>query len=200
MGKTLYLDCTNGISGDMTVAALLDAGANEARLRDALASLPLDGYEVRISRVKKAGIDCCDFDVVLDEAHENHDHDMRTSMGATTTMVTATGMITPATTTTTMGTAMRGAPATTVTTMLTSTAITTIITSTAAPRTSTPSSMPASWRRGRASSPTAWWTSSRMPRPRRTPFPLDEVHFTRWGPSIPSSISWRSPCASTTST
>ncbi len=76
MGKTLYLDCTNGISGDMTVAALLDAGANEARLRDALASLPLDGYEVRISRVKKAGIDCCDFDVVLDEAHENHDHDM----------------------------------------------------------------------------------------------------------------------------
>ena len=76
MGKTLYLDCTNGISGDMTVAALLDLGANEARLRDALASLPVSGYEVRISRVKKAGIDCCDFDVVLDAAHENHDHDM----------------------------------------------------------------------------------------------------------------------------
>ena len=76
MGKTLYLDCTNGISGDMTVAALLDLGANEARLRDALASLPVSGYEVHISRVKKAGIDCCDFDVVLDAAHENHDHDM----------------------------------------------------------------------------------------------------------------------------
>lgn len=76
MGKTLYLDCTNGISGDMTVAALLDLGANEARLRDALASLPVTGYEVRVSRVKKAGIDCCDFDVVLDAEHENHDHDM----------------------------------------------------------------------------------------------------------------------------
>ena len=76
MGKTLYLDCTNGISGDMTVAALLDLGANEVRLRDALASLPVSGYEVRIGRVKKAGIDCCDFDVVLDAAHENHDHDM----------------------------------------------------------------------------------------------------------------------------
>ena len=76
MGKTLYLDCTNGISGDMTVAALLDLGGNEARLRDALASLPVEGYEVRVSRVSKAGIDCCDFDVVLDAAHENHDHDM----------------------------------------------------------------------------------------------------------------------------
>lgn len=76
MGKTLYLDCTNGISGDMTVAALLDLGANEARLRDALASLPVAGYEVRVSRVAKAGIDCCDFDVVLDAEHENHDHDM----------------------------------------------------------------------------------------------------------------------------
>lgn len=74
--KTLYLDCSSGISGDMTVAALLDLGADEQALRDALASLPLDGYEIRISRVKKSGIDACDFDVVLDEAHENHDHDM----------------------------------------------------------------------------------------------------------------------------
>ncbi len=82
MGKTLYLDCTNGISGDMCVAALLDLGANEARLRDALASLPVDGYEIRVSRVKKAGIDCCDFDVVLDAAHENHDHDMAYLHGA----------------------------------------------------------------------------------------------------------------------
>ncbi len=76
MGKTLYLDCQSGISGDMFVAALLDLGANEQRLRDALASLPVDGYGVRVSRVKKAGIDCCDFDVVLDAEHENHDHDM----------------------------------------------------------------------------------------------------------------------------
>ena len=76
MGKTLYLDCTNGISGDMLVAALLDAGANEARLRDTLATLPVSGFDIRVSRVKKAGIDCCDFDVVLDAAHENHDHDM----------------------------------------------------------------------------------------------------------------------------
>lgn len=76
MGKTLYLDCTSGISGDMFVAALLDLGANEARLRDALETLNVDGFDIRVSRVLKAGIDCCDFDVQLDHAHENHDHDM----------------------------------------------------------------------------------------------------------------------------
>ncbi len=76
MGKTLYLECSAGISGDMSVAALLDLGANESALRAALASLPAEGFSIRVSRVKKAGLDACDFDVVLDAAHENHDHDM----------------------------------------------------------------------------------------------------------------------------
>lgn len=74
--KILYLECLSGISGDMTVAALLDLGADEKKLREALASLPLTGYDVHISRVKKSGLDACDFAVRLDEAHENHDHDM----------------------------------------------------------------------------------------------------------------------------
>lgn len=76
MGKTLYLECYSGISGDMTVAALLDLGADERVLRKALESLPVKGFEIKISRVKKAGLDVCDFLVKLDESHENHDHDM----------------------------------------------------------------------------------------------------------------------------
>ena len=72
----LYLECYSGISGDMVTAALLDLGADEVVLRKALASLPLDGFSINISRVKKAGLDACDFDVVLDAEHENHDHDM----------------------------------------------------------------------------------------------------------------------------
>lgn len=74
--KTLYLECYSGISGDMTVAALLDLGADEQVLRHALASLPVKGFDIKISRVKKSGLDVCDFDVLLDEEHENHDHDM----------------------------------------------------------------------------------------------------------------------------
>lgn len=76
MGKTLYLECSAGISGDMFVAALLDLGADEQKLRKALDSLPAGGFTVQIKRVKKAALDTCSFDVLLDEQHENHDHDM----------------------------------------------------------------------------------------------------------------------------
>ncbi|MBD5465925.1 MAG: nickel pincer cofactor biosynthesis protein LarC [Lachnospiraceae bacterium] len=76
MGDTLYLECTAGISGDMTVAALLDLGADRDVLMKALNSIPVKGFSIEIGRVKKAGIDCCDFRVILDKHHENHDHDM----------------------------------------------------------------------------------------------------------------------------
>lgn len=73
---TLYLECHSGISGDMMVAALLDLGADREILKKALDSLAVSGFQVKISRVTKAGLDVCDFDVRLDAAHENHDHDM----------------------------------------------------------------------------------------------------------------------------
>ena len=70
----LYLECNSGISGDMTVAALLDLGADRQILLDALSSLPLTGYSIEIKDVYKSGIRACDFNVILD--HDNHDHDM----------------------------------------------------------------------------------------------------------------------------
>lgn len=76
MSKNLYLECYSGISGDMTVAALLDLGADKEVLLNALNSLKVSGFKIEISRVKKSGIDACDFNVILDEHHENHDHDM----------------------------------------------------------------------------------------------------------------------------
>ena len=80
--RVLYLECESGISGDMTVAALLDLGADQEKLQKALKSLLVGGFRTVISRVKKSGLDMCDFDVVLDQAHENHDHDMEYLHGA----------------------------------------------------------------------------------------------------------------------
>ncbi len=62
MGRTLYLDCSSGISGDMTVAALLDLGASQERLEATLASLPVGGFEIAVSRVSKNGLAACDFE------------------------------------------------------------------------------------------------------------------------------------------
>ncbi len=76
MKKALYFDCASGISGDMSVAALLDLGADKNMLLDTLASLNLSGYSIEISEVEKSGIAACDFNVLLDKKHENHDHDM----------------------------------------------------------------------------------------------------------------------------
>lgn len=73
---TLIIDGTSGISGDMTVAALLDLGASEEHLREQLATLPVDGFSIAVTRANKHGIDACDFDVQLAEELENHDHDM----------------------------------------------------------------------------------------------------------------------------
>lgn len=74
MPNKLYLECYSGISGDMTVAALLDLGADQQVLLEGLESLNLPGYQLKIGRVKKNGIDACDFDVILDEPEHDHEH------------------------------------------------------------------------------------------------------------------------------
>lgn len=76
MKKILYIDAPFGISGDMLVASLLDIGADYEHLKKILASLELDGFAAKVSRVKKSGLDMCDFLVELDAKHANHDHDM----------------------------------------------------------------------------------------------------------------------------
>lgn len=77
----LYLECNYGISGDMAVAALLDAGADRTTLEKALASIPVKGFKTEIKRVEKNGVSCLDFNVILDSEHENHDHDMNYLFG-----------------------------------------------------------------------------------------------------------------------
>lgn len=75
----LYLECFSGISGDMTVAALLDLGVDFQTLKQSLDSLNLEGYEISQSRLTKCGIDACHFQVKLEDTsppsnHSHHDH------------------------------------------------------------------------------------------------------------------------------
>jgi uncharacterized protein (TIGR00299 family) protein len=53
--KIAYFDCASGISGDMTLGALVDAGVPLDRLRDAIDSLGLPGLALRAEEVKRHG-------------------------------------------------------------------------------------------------------------------------------------------------
>lgn len=54
--KVVYFDCVSGAAGDMLLAALLDAGVPEETVRDALAGLGVEGWELRTSTVSKNGL------------------------------------------------------------------------------------------------------------------------------------------------
>ena len=75
--RTLYFDCFSGISGDMTIGALLDAGADEQVLMEGLKQLKVEGYSINIEKKLKNGISGTDFSVILEEyeEHEHHEHD-----------------------------------------------------------------------------------------------------------------------------
>jgi uncharacterized protein (TIGR00299 family) protein len=68
MTRIAYLDCFSGISGDMLLGALIDAGLDAGDLRRTLAGLPLAGYEIAVEPVLRAGIAAKRVQVRLDDA------------------------------------------------------------------------------------------------------------------------------------
>jgi pyridinium-3,5-bisthiocarboxylic acid mononucleotide nickel chelatase len=74
--KTLYLDLSSGISGDMFVAALIDLGVEASQLEGTLGKLPLDGYRLHVKRGHKGSLEGVKFDVHLsgDHHHGGHSH------------------------------------------------------------------------------------------------------------------------------
>jgi len=71
--NTAYLDAFSGLSGDMMVGALLDAGTDLAALDLAMAGLGLHGYRISTRRKDVSGIAATKFDVeVLDAQPERH--------------------------------------------------------------------------------------------------------------------------------
>ena len=83
--KTLYFDCFSGIAGDMTIGALLDLGLDFEYLQAELRKLPVEGYELKASRVTRSNLSAMKFDVLVEgeehhgpdpyhEPHHHHEH------------------------------------------------------------------------------------------------------------------------------
>src|SRR5258706_8141292 len=75
--KVLYFDCFSGISGDMALGALIDAGLPIEELKRALGSLALSGFDVSADRVLRAGVSATKFSVREHSgtpAHSDHSH------------------------------------------------------------------------------------------------------------------------------
>ena len=70
---TLYLDCFSGISGDMTLGALLDLGMPLEYLSGELEKLNVRNFRLKSYRVRKSGISATKFDVETGEEH-HHRH------------------------------------------------------------------------------------------------------------------------------
>ena len=78
----LYFDCLAGISGDMTIGALLDLGVDPDKLIDELNKLKLDSYQLEITKDQKSGITGTNFKVKLNNTadhnqqqnNKNHTH------------------------------------------------------------------------------------------------------------------------------
>ena len=73
--KTLYFDCSSGISGNMTLGALLEIVGDEKYLLEELKKLNIDGYEIEISKKVKNGITGTYVDVILEHEQHHHDHE-----------------------------------------------------------------------------------------------------------------------------
>ena len=71
--KILYFDCFSGVSGDMTIASLVDAGGDANYMEEELKKLGMDNeYELKWDKVIKNGISSTKFDVVL--LNDDHEH------------------------------------------------------------------------------------------------------------------------------
>ncbi|MGG0792093.1 LarC family nickel insertion protein [Peribacillus simplex] len=74
--RTLYFDCFSGISGDMVIGALIDAGADPLQMEEELKKLNIDEeYSLSWGKVVKNGITSTKFDVILTSKSEQpHEH------------------------------------------------------------------------------------------------------------------------------
>jgi hypothetical protein len=88
-----YIDCFSGISGDMFLGALLDAGLPEAELRGQLALLGLDGYTLTVGKKTCGAIAATTLSVQTVESHPHR------TLGDIRQLITASNLAEPVTAT-----------------------------------------------------------------------------------------------------
>ena len=72
--KILYFDCSAGISGDMTLGALIDLGADKNAFLTELEKLHLEGYEIAFETTQRNAITATHVNVILTGQEQAHDH------------------------------------------------------------------------------------------------------------------------------
>ena len=69
-----YFDCFSGISGDMTLGALIDLGMPVKGLKDALVSIPLKSFDLSVTSVSRKGISAKNIDVQIKNDPESRNY------------------------------------------------------------------------------------------------------------------------------
>lgn len=73
MSRVAWFNCSAGTAGDMTMAALIDAGADQVRVGEMLAALPVHDYALTFERTQRCGVGCTRALVAVHEHdHEHH--------------------------------------------------------------------------------------------------------------------------------
>ena len=73
--NTLYFECYSGISGDMAAGALIDLGVDREFLLNQLHTIPLEQFEIDISKTDKQGISAVAFDIHTNHSTCKHSHE-----------------------------------------------------------------------------------------------------------------------------
>ena len=74
MSTAAWFHCGAGTAGDMTLASLIDAGADSLQVIEILGGLALDDYALMFERTQRAGVGATRAIVAVHD-HDDHDHD-----------------------------------------------------------------------------------------------------------------------------